>query len=146
MEKLDFVIWSDEAYLERWSLQRTWMVQFKPEMPTSRWSSENPHAFVTRSLHSESLFQQKLLFNLRHRKRYTWWGRLLEHLKKLSCTLSEEPSRLFTINIYQHDGAPLHIKGNVQEFLKSTFREETLLISHFNIHPYVLLVLQTSHP
>lgn len=43
--------------------------------------------------------------------------------------------RICSRSIYQHDGAPPHIKGNVQEFLKSTFGEERL-ISRFNIHPW----------
>ena len=37
--------------------------------------------------------------------------------------------------IYQHDGAPPHIKGEVQRFLKNTFGEERL-ISCFNLHAW----------
>ena len=43
--------------------------------------------------------------------------------------------RLCSKSIYQHDGAPPHIKRCVQQFLKNTFGEERL-ISRFNVHPW----------
>ena len=132
LDELDYVIWSDEAYFYLDGSVHTQNAYI--------WSSDNPHEFVTKPLHSEKIcvwfaFSAKIVVPPVVIEKGTLDGDGYLDILQNHLVPYLKSHRLCSKSIYRHDGAPPHVKGNVQQFLKNTFGEERL-ISRFNLHAW----------
>lgn len=132
IDDLDYVIWSDEAYF--------YLDGSVHSKNAYIWSSENPQAFVTKPLHSAkicvwSAFSAKIVIPPVVIETGTLDGDGYLDILQNHFVPYLKSHRLCSRSIYQHDGAPPHVKGNVLRFLKNTFGEERL-ISRFNLHAW----------
>lgn len=130
LHDIEFVIWSDEAYFYLDGTVHTRNAYI--------WSSENHHSFVTKPLHPEKVcvwvaFSAKIMIPVVIIESGTIDGDVYLNILQNSLVPYLKQHRLCSKSIYQHDGAPPHIKKNVQQFLTKTFGEDRL-ISRFHTH------------
>ena len=113
MNKLEFILWSDEAYFYVDGTVHTHNSYI--------WADENPHKFITKPLHSEKVciwiaFSQKIMVPHFVIEDGTINGEKYLHILQDHLVPFLKRHQMCSRSVFQHDGAPPHICNEVRIF------------------------------
>ena len=127
---LNKILWTDEAHfsLDGSVFTRNCVI----------WATENPHAFVTSSLHSPRVtvwcgFTAEFILPPIFFENVTINGE--RYLKILKDTVVPQISQWLDCIYFQQDGAPPHVARTVKTFLEDTFGERVISRNFPNFWP-----------